>query len=293
MNYHIHSGAQKKHGPVFLVTIILNTIFTIVEIFYGFQSNSLALISDAIHNAGDVAILILSWASILLARRKPTTKYTYGLQGFSIIASTTNAVLMLMISCKILLESFERFSEPQFIRQETVITVAAIGILVNTASAILLMRDLRRDLNMRAIFMNMAVDAIVSLAVLISGFVSLNHGFLWLDPVMGGVIGIAILIGSVIILKSSLDLVLHAVPSSVDYGKVLSFLINYDGVLDVHDLHIWSMSTTDVSLSVHLVVRGEHPGDDFIDELSDKLEKYFQISHVTIQIEIGKCRIQS
>jgi len=284
---HTHCYMPASYGRAFIIGIIINTLFIIAEIIYGLKANSLALLADAGHNAGDVLGLFMSLGAILLAKRKPSERFTYGLQSSSIIIALANAVFLLVSIGAIGWEAILRFNKPEITIGTIVISIAAIGIVINGFTAWLFMSGSKHDLNVRGAFIHMLADTLISLGVVISGAIILKSGWLWLDPLVSLTISIIIIIGTWGLLKDALNLALHAVPKGIDPLKVKNYLTSLDGVKDVHDLHIWAMSTTQVALSAHLLMRNGHPGDDFIKNATNELEHNFNIGHSTIQIEIG------
>ena len=284
---HGHSHAPANFGRAFLIGIVLNTAFLLAEIFYGVRAHSLALLADAGHNASDVLGLFMAWGAVLLARCKPSARYTYGLQSSSILAALANAMFLLVVTGGIAWEAFRRLSHSSYVGESTVMVVAAIGIFVNGATALLFMKGSKGDLNIRAAFMHMAADAGISLGVVLSGLVMMVTGWLWLDPVVSMVISAVIVMGTWGLLKDSVNLALHAVPEHIDSAQVKAFLESQAGVKEAHDLHIWAMSTREVALSVHLLMLGGHPGDGFIAQLTQALAQEFEIGHATVQIELG------
>ncbi len=284
---HEHSHAPADFGKAFFIGILLNVLFIAIEVFYGLYANSLALLADAGHNASDVLGLFLAWGAVILSKRLPSERYTYGLQSSSILAALANAIFLLVASGGIGLEAIQRFSNPQESGSSTVMIVAGIGILINGFTAFLFMSGSKNDLNIRGAFLHMAADAAVSLGVVISAFFMLKTGYLWLDPFVSLIIAIIIIIGTWGLLRDSIMLSLHAAPRHVSTKKVRAFFSALPGVKEVHDLHIWAMSTTKIALTVHLLMPKAHPGDAFIKEITHQLEHDFQIHHATIQIEIG------
>jgi cobalt-zinc-cadmium efflux system protein len=284
---HGHAHGPANYDRAFLIGIVLNGGFVAVEAVYGVLSNSLALLADAGHNLGDVLSLVLAWGASALARRLPTARHTYGLRRSSILASLTNAALLLVAVGAIVWEAMRRFGTPEPVAETTVIVVAAIGIVINTATALMFMRGRHRDINIRGAFLHMAADAAVSLGVVLSAVAIIFTGWLWLDPASSVLIAVVITVGTWSLLKDSLNLALDAVPESVDRGKIEQFLTSQPGVQEVHDLHIWAMSTTENALTVHLVMPSGHPGDDCLVELCLDLAHRFGIQHPTFQIELG------
>lgn len=291
---HDDSGAHKRqaHGPAnyswaFAIGIALNFGFVVVEATYGVLSNSLALLADAGHNLGDVLGLMLAWTAAVLARRRPTARHTYGLRRGSILASLTNAALLLVAVGGIVWEAVQRLGTPEPIIGTTVIWVAAIGILINTATALMFMKGRKDDLNIEGAFLHMAADAAVSLGVVIAGAVIMMTGWSWLDPVVSLAIALVITIGTWSLLRDSLNLALDAVPENIDRQAIESYLAGLPGVVEVHDLHIWAMSTTEVALTAHLVRPGAALDDSLLALASREVHKRFRIDHATFQVETG------
>ncbi len=282
-----HSHALDQYGKAFAIGIALNGAFIAAEVIYGLQANSLALLADAGHNAGDVLGLFMAWAAVLLAKRQPSGRYTYGLQSSSILAALANSILLLVACGGIGWEAIQRLNRPEAISSIEVMVVAAIGIFVNGVTAWLFMSGRKSDLNIRGAFLHMVADALVSLGVVVSGAVMLKTGWLWLDPVTSLAIAAVIIIGTWSLLKDSFNLALHAAPKHIDIVSVKEYLAACEGVKEVHDLHIWAMSTNETALTAHLLVQGAHPGDGFLKQIAQELERKFRIGHSTIQIEIG------
>ncbi|MBE9178137.1 cation transporter [Oculatella sp. LEGE 06141] len=287
-HHHSHHNHSSSHyNRAFAIGIVLNIGFVIVETVYGFLAHSIALLADAGHNSSDVLSLVLAWGASLLSQQKPTHRYTYGLRGSSILVSLTNAILLLLAMGAIGLESVQRFGYPEPIAGRTVITVAVVGILVNTITALLFMSGRQHDLNIRGAFLHMAADAGVSAGVVLAGIAIVLTGWQWVDPVVSLVVVVVVVIGTWQLLKDSLNLALNAVPEGIEPLAVRTFLEERPGVTQVHDLHIWAMSTTETALTVHLVMPEGHPGDDFLQQLCDQLHRHFGVDHSTIQIEVG------
>ena len=285
---------QHPNGPqaarfdrAFAIGVILNAGFVLVEWTFGVLANSLALIADASHNLGDVLGLLLAWGAASLARRRPSPRFTYGLRSSTILAALANAALLLVITGGIAWEAILRFRNPASIDAPVVIWVAALGILVNTATALLFLSGRKRDLNLRGAYLHMAADAAVSLGVVVAGLLTLATGWIWLDPVVSLAIVAVILAGTWGLLRDATRLALHAVPEGVDPADVRRFLERQPGVEEVHDLHIWGMSTTETALTAHLVMPGGFPGDAVIAELTDRMDRDFGIAHATLQVETG------
>ncbi|MCF8308666.1 MAG: cation diffusion facilitator family transporter, partial [Bacteroidales bacterium] len=285
---HSHEPTNKiKHKNAFIIGIALNVIFVGVEIFYGLLANSSALLADAGHNAGDVLSLAFAWVAAWLATLKPKGKYTYGLRKTTILVSILNALLLFGAVVLIAQDAIGKFKNPEPVAGTQVMIVAGIGIVINTITALLFMRGQKEDLNIKGAFLHMAADASVSAGVVIAGLLISLTGLQWIDPVMSFVIIGVILWGTWKLFTDSIDLALDAVPKNIDIEKVREFLLSKKEVEDIHDLHIWAMSTTKVALSVHLVIPGKID-DEFISHVQDELYQQFGIGHATIQIENKK-----
>jgi cobalt-zinc-cadmium efflux system protein len=259
----------------------------LIEAIFGVTSNSLALLSDAGHNLSDVLGLAVSWIAAVLSMRPPSKRFTYGLGGSSILAALFNASFLLLTFGAIGWEALQRLVHPQPVVAGTVMIVAAAGILVNGITAWLFASGRKGDLNIRAAFLHMAGDAVVSAGVVAAGLVILVTGWLWLDPVISLVVAGVVIWETWGVMRDSLMMSLSAVPSEIEPNAVREFLAKSAGVSDVHDLHIWSMSTTDVAMTAHLVMPSGHPGDDAVFQVANDLRTRFDIEHVTLQIEIG------
>ena len=283
---HGHSGAPKDFGLAFAVGVLLNTGFVIIEAVYGFLSNSMALLADAGHNFSDVLGLLIAWGATILAKRKPGGRYSYGLRSSSIVAALINALFLIAAISIIAFEAIQRFANPAAVGGKTVIIVAAVGIVINTVTALMFMRGSKGDINVRGAFLHMAADAAVSAGVVVAGFLILATGWSWIDPAVSLAIVAVIAVGTWGLLRDSVNMSLHAIPPSVDQDEVAEFLRARPGVAAIHDLHIWSMSTTETALTVHLVIPAGFPGDTFIVELAHELKSRFAIDHPTVQIEI-------
>lgn len=282
-----HHHAPANPGRPFMIGIALNIAFIAAEVFWGLRANSLALLADAGHNASDVLALALSWVAVILGQRRPSTRYTYGLGSSSIIASLTNGVMLLVVIGAIAWESILRLTAPEPAAGVTIMVVAALGVLINGATALLFLRGREKDLNIRSAYLHMAADAAISLGVVVSGAAILKTGWLWLDPAVSLVISIIIAWSTLGLLRESVRLSLHGVPENIDHARVRAALAALPGVREVHDLHIWAMSTTEIAASAHLVMAAGHPGDAFIRNAAEKLEHDFDITHTTVQIELG------
>ncbi len=284
---HSHANQKRDFNQAFAVGILLNISFITAEVIYGLSANSLALLADAGHNASDVLGLILAWGAAILAKKKSSERFTYGLQSSTIMAALTNAILLLVAVGGIGWEAIKRFGNAENqINSEIVIWVALGGIFVNGITALFFMKGSKKDLNIRGAFLHMVADALVSLGVVISGIVMMKTGWLMIDQIASLVIAAIIVISTWKLLSDSVKLSLHAVPEGIDYAKVKTYLANLENVKEVHDLHIWAMSTSEVALSTHLLMSC-NPDKNFLTELEHELEHDFGIGHSTIQIETG------
>lgn len=293
-HHHGHSHSPANYGFAFGFGIVLNTIFIIIEVIFGILGDSLALLADAGHNISDVFGLIIAWIAVWLGKKAPSEKRTYGFKRSSILAALFNAVFLLVAIGGIAWEAIQRFSSSQPVSGKTVIIVAVIGILINTITALLFMSGRKNDLNIRGAFLHMAADALVSLGVVIAGFVILLTGWQWLDPLVSLVISIVIFLGTWGLLKESLNLSMDAVPEGIDVNEIKNYLSKIPTVKEVHDLHVWGMSTTEAALTVHLVRSEIEDNDLILQKLTKELHDQFSIEHATIQIEKGtfSCSLQ-
>lgn len=284
---HHHHGDPNNHGRTFVIAIALNVAFVVIESAYGFTANSTALLADAGHNLSDVLGLLLAWSAVILARKVPSGRYTYGLRSTSILAALANAMFLLVASGAIVWEAIQRFSQPPVVAGLTVTLVAGVGIVINGLSAWLFVKGSKGDLNIRGAYLHMAADAAVSLGVVVAGVAMMFTGWYWLDPVTSLVIVAVIVAGTWGLLRESLQLALNAVPAHIDVSEVEAYLRQCPGVTDIHDLHIWGMSTTESALTVHLVMPEGYPGDAFMDVIMHTLNERFSVHHSTLQVEQG------
>ncbi len=284
-----HSHNHSHHvnlGNAFKIGIVINVIFIVVEVTFGFLSNSMALVSDAGHNLSDVIALAFSGIAILLSQRKPTQRYTYGLQRSTILIALLNTILLLAAVAFIVWETIEKMKNPVTINSTTVILVAAIGIVVNGATAWLFAKGNKHDLNIRSVFLHFIADALVSLGVVVAGIIMLLTGLVWIDSLISFLIIAVILYSTYKLLIDSVNMALDAVPKNIDIEAVRSYLENLHEVIGIHDLHIWALSTTDTALSVHLST--QTPKDvGFISLIQQHLRSQFNIEHSTIQLEFS------
>lgn len=292
---HTHSSALPRDlGPAFKWAILFNVGYVLIEGGAGFITGSLALLADAAHNLTDVGGLVIAWGAVVAAKRPPSDRYTYGFGRATILAALANAVAILIGAGAVIWEAVQRFSEPVAIPAEVVIVVALVGIAINAGTALLFRKDSAHDLNAEGAYLHMAADAAVSLGVVASAIAIMVTGRTWIDPLTAILVSVAIAWSAYGLLKSSLSVTLDSVPASVDQAAVRNWLIGLDGVSEVHDLHIWALSTTSIALTTHLVMPAGHPGDAFLDHVAEELHAHFGIGHAAMQVELGNgppCRL--
>ncbi|MBS0232512.1 MAG: cation transporter [Proteobacteria bacterium] len=291
-----HAHAPKDFGWAFAVGTSLNIAIVILETVFGVWSNSMALLADAGHNLSDVFGLLLAWGASALVKRRPTTRYTYGLGSSSILAALANGILLLVATGGIAWEAIQRLSQPQPVAGLTVMIVAGIGILGNGFTAWLFTSGRNDDINVRGAFLHMAADAAISLGVVIAGGLTLYTGWLAIDPLVSLAIAALIVWGTWSLLKDSFAMAMQAVPPGLESGEVRQALEKLPGVARLHDLHIWATSTTKTALTCHLIIPGGHPGDAFLMDAAHMLATRFKIDHATFQIETAqksKCELES
>ena len=291
-----HSHAPENFGRTFAIATALNIALVIAQIIFGLLANSLALLADAGHNFGDVLGLIMAWVAFAVADWPPSQRFTFRLRSASILSAFANGLLLVAAVGVIAWEAVRRLSEPVTVATTEVIVVAGIAVLINGASACLLNRGSKADLNMRGAFLHMLADAGISVAVIIIAFGIAFTGWQWLDPAASLLISAVILVATWRLLRDSLQLALGAAPRDVDPAAVRRYLEDQPEVSEVHDLHIWAMSTTETALTCHLVTPAGHPGDAFLHRVADELRCRFAIGHPTLQIELsdgGQCALQS
>lgn len=284
-HHHHHSHEIPSHqGRAFVLGITLNLIFVAVEVFYGLIANSSALLADAGHNVSDVLGLLFAWGAAWMATLKPKGKFTYGYRKTTILVSILNALFLFIAIAFIAVDAYKKLQNPEPISGNTVIIVAIVGIIINGITAYLFYKDQKKDLNIRGAFLHMIADALVSVGVVVSGVLINVTGLLWIDPVTSFVIILVIFFSSWRLFTASIDLALDAVPHNINYDEVASFLKSINGVEDIHDLHIWALSTSQAALSVHVHMPSGDT-DALIHEIQEQLEEKFEIKHVTVQIE--------
>lgn len=283
---HSHSHAT-NYNRAFAIGVLLNVAFVAVEVVYGLLADSLALLADAGHNLSDVFALLIAWGATFLAGKKPTDKRTYGLKRSTILASLISSSMLLVALGAICWEALERIFQPAPIDGKTVIIVATVGVVINTATALLFVAGRKKDLNIRAAFLHMAADAAISLGVAVAGALILLTGWLWLDPAMSLGIAAIIFVGTWSLMKESLNLSMDAVPPSIDLHGVRKHLMEQEWIIDIHDLHIWALSTTETALTVHVVTNARELDNERLLRLQARLHDEYDIEHATIQVEHG------
>lgn len=284
---HSHDHAPASFDRAFAVGVALNTVFVAVEAAAGLWYGSMALVADAGHNLSDVLSLLIAWGASAAARKPPSERFTYGLKSSSILAALANASLLLVALGAIAIETVRRLFDPAPIEPGAVMIVAGIGIVINTATALMFVRGRKDDLNIRGAYLHMAADAAVSAGVVVAGILIALTGWLWIDPVASLLIVAVIAAGTWGLLKDSVKMSLLAVPDAIDMPKVRSALLKQPGVTAIHDLHVWPMSTTETALTAHLVMPHGHPGDAFLHDLAHRLDHDFGIHHSTFQVELS------
>lgn len=281
-HHHDHGGVRNR---AFGWGIALNFGFVVVEAIFGLRAHSVALLSDAGHNLGDVLGLVVAWSAAMLATRPPSRRHTYGLRRGSILAALANALLLVAATGAIAWEAATRLRHPSEVHGVTMIAVAAVGVFVNGGSALLFMRDRERDINVRSAFVHLAGDAAIAAGVCVAGGVILATGWSWVDPVVSLVVCVLVLASTWGLLHGSMALALDAVPSHVDLEAVRRYLNDLPDVTGVHDLHVWPLSTTEVALTAHLVMPSSEGAPTFLARVAEELHERFEIDHATIQID--------
>ena len=282
---HDHNHQISNYNWAFAIGVMLNVIFVAIEAGYGVAAGSLALIADAGHNLTDVLSLLLAWGAALLATKPATEKRTYGFRKVTIMASLASAILLLVALGGITWEAIGRFFDPKPVEGMTVIAVAAIGVVINTITALLFVSGQKHDLNIRGAFLHMAADAGVSFGVVVAGIIIMVTGWLLVDPLISLLIVAVILVGTWSLLRDSMNLAIDSVPKGIDIAGIKRYLTSLENVFQIHDLHVWPMSTTEVALSVHLIIVDDSLNNDFLPKLQQQLHDRFSIEHSTIQVE--------
>lgn len=293
---HNHSHQVKNYNKIFAIGVGLNVLFVIVEVFYGLASDSLALIADAGHNLSDVLGLLLAWGAYYMSLKPATDRKTYGYRKMTIMAALASSILLLVALGGITWEAIGRFMNPEPIKGKTVIIVALVGVFVNGLTAFLLFADQKHDLNIKGAFLHMAADAGISLGVVIAGLIMLKTNIYIIDPIVCFLIVLIILIGTWSLFKESFYLSIDSVPKEFDMEGLKKYINSLENVVSYHDLHIWSLSTTEIALTVHIVVNNNSFDNNFILSIQKDLHDLFHIEHPTVQIEFqceeNKCQME-
>jgi cobalt-zinc-cadmium efflux system protein len=280
-----HDHGPREYGRAFAIGIALNLAFVVVEVVSGIVAHSVALLADAGHNVGDVVGLAMSWGATALASLKPSSRRTFGFRRTTIVASVTNALILLFMTGARTWESVRRLVSPAPTEGKIMIVVAFVGAVVNAGSALLFMERGHKDLNVRSAFLHLASDAVLAVGVAAAGAIILATGWLWLDPAVSIVLAMTILVGTWSLMRKSMNLMLDAVPEGIDPDQVRTFLEALPGVIEVHDLHIWAMSTTETALTAHLVMPHSSRDPAFLSTVCKNLHDEFDIDHSTLQID--------
>ncbi|AUH71607.1 cation diffusion facilitator family transporter [Legionella sainthelensi] len=286
-HHHHHHGNNKDvvtYNKAFIISIIANGLFVVLQIVFAYVANSTSLLADAFHNLGDVLGLMLAWVATVLMKRAPTMKATYGLKKTSILSALANGILLVFTCGIIATEAVYKLFSPTEVQAVSVMLVAAVGIVINATTALLFIRG-SSDLNIRGAYLHLLYDALVSVGVVLSAALLYWTDWLWIDPVVGLLIAIIILKGTWSLFTSSFRLIIDGVPEHISWTEVSEFLLNKPGVNDFHDLHIWAISTQENAMSVHLHMPDEPLSDSLRAEWVKQLRHQFNIQHVTIQVE--------
>jgi cobalt-zinc-cadmium efflux system protein len=282
-----HSHEPANFNRAFAIGVGLNAAYVAFEAGYGIIGDSLALLADAGHNLGDVLGLLLAWGASAMAKTRPTKRRTYGLRGSSILVALFNAILLLVSVGAIAWEAIRRFGEPPVVSGKIVIGVSIVGIIINTITAAMFAGGRKGDLNIRSAFVHMAADAAISAGVVLAGVAILFTGHRWIDPVVSLIICAVIVWGTWDLLREALNFALQAVPKRIDPDAVHRYLRELPGIREVHDLHIWPMSTTETAITAHLIKPDGAIDDGLLCQIKEELHARFAINHVTIQCECG------
>jgi cobalt-zinc-cadmium efflux system protein len=289
-----HHPSPERVTTTFVVAILINLAFVVIEVIYALMANSMSLLADAGHNFGDVLGLAVSGFAMWLLKKQSTNRYSYGFKRTTILSALFNAALLIVTTILIMVESINKLLHPVPVQEHIIIIVAAVGILVNGGTALLFLKG-REDLNIKSAFLHLSYDALISFGVVLVGLLLLWKQWLWLDPLVGMMIAIAIFYGTWGLLRQSLDLSLDAVPHYIDAEKVLRYLQQLPSVRDVHHLHIWALSTQEVALTAHLVMPEGQMSDAMLEHIQAELAHEFRIQHITLQVEKGssgkECKI--
>lgn len=286
-HHHHHTPELTNVNRAFIIGIVLNSLFVIIEFGAGFYWNSLALISDAGHNLSDVASLIIALLAFRLAKLKSNQTFTYGYRKTTVLASLINAVILLIAIGSIAVESIQRLQDPQAVEGNSVAIVAGVGIVINSLTAFFFFKDKESDLNIKGAYLHMAADALVSLGVVIAGIVIHYTNWYWLDTAVSLAIVVVIFFSTWNLLKESVILSLEGVPSDIDLQEVKNKLGKIAGVKDIHHVHIWALSTTENALTAHVVTDASNDWQE-IAAMKNKIKhelEHLNIQHATLELE--------
>ena len=283
---HSHSH-QPDATRAFAWVTLMNLAYTLVELWYGFATDSLALLSDALHNFGDVLGLGLAWGAAVLAKRAPTDRHTYGWRRATLLSPLANALILVAFSGALGWEAIRRFTAPPEVPGIPVMVVAAIGIAINLGAAWIVRDGHAHDLNRRGAFLHLIADAAVSVAAVLAGAGIWFFGWAWLDPATALLVAVVVAVGSFGLLRDAFNAAMDAVPRGIDQQRVREWLLGQKGVATVHHLHIWSLGAGEIAMTAHLVRPGDEDHDGFLDALHRALDERFGINHATLQIEHG------
>lgn len=288
---HHHHHSTPSTNKAFLIGASINIAYVIIEAIFGYLSDSLSLLADAGHNFSDVLVLLLAWGANILASVKPTSSHTYGYRRMTILAAFISGLTLVITMAFIAIEAIQRLNslvEPESV---TIIVVASIGVIINFVTAALFMNHKDGDLNVKGAFLHMVADGLVSFAVVIGGVIIYFTGWLHVDPILSLLIIIVIAISSWRLVKDSFNLSVDAVPQNIDIAAIRQYLLSLPDVEDIHDLHIWAMSTTQVALTTHILRNSSDIDDDLLHQAAHELKEKYGIHHSTIQIENGHCNL--
>lgn len=269
----------------FLIGILINTIFVLIELLYGFFSNSVSLLADAVHNLSDVVGLGLVWFGYVMAKRQATYKFTYGFKNATIIAAFINSLILIIAVGNLIWESSMRILFPPEVNPITVMWVASVGVVINGITAFLFMQGKEKDIGILSVYLNFTLDVLLSLAVVIGGFFIYWKNWLIVDPILGIMIGFTIIVSLWKLFKESFALFFNAVPKDIEIRNIIADIKNIQEIISYHDLHIWALSTTENALSVHIVIRSNAKNQEIMDSLNKLFNDKYNITHTTIQIE--------
>ncbi len=287
-HHHDHHHAPANFNNAFFLAVILNLAFTVIEAIYAYAAHSTSLLADAGHNLGDVFSLLMAWGANILMQRAATEKYSYGYKKMTLLAALANALLLVLASAVVIFESINKLLHPVAVNEIIVIVVALIGMAINGGTALMFLRGQEHDLNIKAAYLHLAADALISISVAATGAIILFTNWWWLDPVVGILIVLVIMRSSWALLRGSVDLLLGAVPHGVNHQQVRDYLTTLSGVEAVHDMHIWALSTQEIALTAHLVMPNGALSDTDYSQINHILEHKFKINHVTLQVEKGQ-----